>query len=42
MVFHQSNIEGELVNLIQDSRTQYDGMIINALIIIPSYWVLES
>ena len=30
MVFHQSNIEGELVNLIQDSRTQYDGMIINA------------
>ena len=28
--FVQSNIEGELVNLIQDSRTQYDGMIINA------------
>ena len=28
--FTQSNIEGELVNLIQDSRTEYDGMIINA------------
>jgi 3-dehydroquinate dehydratase II len=28
--FTQSNIEGELVNLIQDARTKYDGMIINA------------
>ena len=28
--FAQSNIEGELVNLIQDSRDKYDGMIINA------------
>jgi len=28
--FKQSNIEGELVNLIQDSRKKYDGMIINA------------
>ena len=28
--FTQSNIEGELVNLIQDSREKYDGMIINA------------
>jgi 3-dehydroquinate dehydratase II len=28
--FIQSNIEGELVNLIQDSRKKYDGMIINA------------
>ena len=28
--FVQSNIEGELVNLIQDARTEYDGMIINA------------
>jgi 3-dehydroquinate dehydratase-2 len=28
--FAQSNIEGELVNLIQDARTKYDGMIINA------------
>ena len=28
--FVQSNIEGELVNLIQDARTNYDGMIINA------------
>ena len=28
--FAQSNIEGELVNLIQDSREKYDGMIINA------------
>jgi len=26
----QSNIEGELVNLIQDARGRYDGMIINA------------
>ena len=28
--FVQSNIEGELVNLIQDAREKYDGMIINA------------
>jgi len=28
--FVQSNIEGELVNLIQNSRDKYDGMIINA------------
>ena len=27
---HQSNIEGEIVNLIQDSRKKFDGMIINA------------
>ena len=30
MVFNQSNIEGEIVNLIQDSRKNFDGMIINA------------
>ena len=28
--FAQSNIEGELVNLIQDARKKYDGMIVNA------------
>ena len=28
--FVQSNIEGELVNIIQDSRNKYDGIIINA------------
>ena len=28
--FAQSNIEGELVNLIQNSRKKFDGMIINA------------
>ena len=28
--FAQSNIEGEIVNLIQDSRKKFDGMIINA------------
>ena len=28
--FTQSNIEGELVNLIQDSIKKFDGMIINA------------
>ena len=28
--FLQSNIEGEMVNLIQDARKKYDGMIINA------------
>ena len=26
----QSNVEGEIVNLIQDSRNKFDGMIINA------------
>ena len=28
--FIQSNIEGELVNIIQDARKKFDGMIINA------------
>ena len=28
--FAQSNIEGELVNIIQDSRQKFDGIIINA------------
>tara|TARA_A100001015_G_scaffold272569_1_gene327266 strand:+ start:597 stop:1046 length:450 start_codon:yes stop_codon:yes gene_type:complete len=28
--FTQSNVEGELVNIIQDSRKNFDGMIINA------------
>ena len=28
--FSQSNIEGEIVSLIQDSRKNFDGMIINA------------
>ena len=28
--FSQSNVEGELVNIIQSSRKKYDGMIINA------------
>ena len=28
--FAQSNIEGEIVNMIQDSRKKFDGMIINA------------
>ncbi len=28
--FIQSNIEGELVNIIQESRKKFDGMIINA------------
>ena len=28
--FAQSNVEGELVNLIQEARKKYDGMIINA------------
>jgi len=28
--FSQSNIEGELVNIIQDARKKYDGIIINA------------
>ena len=30
MEFSQSNIEGELVSLIQDSKKKYNGMIINA------------
>ena len=28
--FAQSNVEGELVNIIQDARKEFDGMIINA------------
>ena len=28
--FAQSNVEGELVNIIQDSRKNQDGMVINA------------
>ena len=28
--FVQSNVEGELVNLIQNAREKFDGMIINA------------
>ena len=28
--FVQSNVEGELVNIIQNARNNYDGMIINA------------
>ena len=28
--FAQSNVEGELVNTIQEARKKYDGMIINA------------
>ena len=28
--FMQSNVEGELVNLIQDARNKFDGIIINA------------
>ena len=28
--FKQSNIEGEIVNIIQESRKNYDGIIINA------------
>ena len=28
--FAQSNIEGELVNIIQDARKKFDGMVINA------------
>jgi 3-dehydroquinate dehydratase-2 len=30
LVFLQSNVEGEIVNIIQDARNKYDGMIINA------------
>ena len=28
--FTQSNLEGEIVNIIQEARKEYDGMIINA------------
>ena len=28
--FAQSNVEGELVNIIQDARNKYDGIVINA------------
>ena len=28
--FVQSNVEGEIVNIIQDARNSYDGIIINA------------
>ena len=28
--FKQSNVEGEIVNIIQNSRKEFDGMIINA------------
>ena len=28
--FKQSNIEGEIVNFIQDARKKFDGMIVNA------------
>ncbi len=28
--FAQSNVEGELVNIIQDARKKFDGMILNA------------
>ena len=28
--FTQSNVEGEIVNIIQDARKNYDGIIINA------------
>ena len=40
--FAQSNIEGELVNMIQDARKKFDGIIINAaaFIIIPSKFFL--
>ena len=30
IAFYQSNIEGEIVNKIQDSRNNFDGLIINA------------
>ena len=30
MKFVQSNIEGEIVTIIQDARKKYDGIIINA------------
>ena len=28
--FRQSNVEGEIVNFIQDARDKYDGIVINA------------
>jgi 3-dehydroquinate dehydratase-2 len=30
MEFYQSNVEGDIVNKIQDARNEFDGMIINA------------
>ena len=30
VIFAQSNIEGEIVNIIQEARKEYTGMIINA------------
>ena len=30
LLFVQSNIEGEIVTIIQNARSEYDGMIINA------------
>jgi 3-dehydroquinate dehydratase-2 len=30
MEFYQSNVEGDIVNKIQESRNEFDGMIINA------------
>ena len=30
LFFTQTNIEGEIVNIIQDARNKYDGLIINA------------
>ena len=30
VTFKQSNVEGEIVNFIQDARKKYDGIIINA------------
>ncbi len=30
LTFEQSNIEGEIVSLIQESRNKYEGLIINA------------
>ena len=28
--FKQSNVEGEIVNFVQDARDKYDGIVINA------------
>jgi 3-dehydroquinate dehydratase-2 len=30
MEFYQSNVEGDIVNKIQEARNEFDGMIINA------------
>jgi len=30
MEYHQSNVEGELVNIIQEARLQADGVVLNA------------